>query len=119
MDQIDEVLRAENALLNALRSGELKTYNQLRSRIEAAIEAGLVSIDYQVSNREVYILDCSNVMTTLTAIETTHMRDGQSTTSPTTIISILWRKINTKWWLAYLHASEKPGDPSNPVWKEG
>jgi hypothetical protein len=140
MDQIDEVLQAENELLNALRSGELltgvamhldspdyrniwsgelKTYDQLRSRIEAAIGAGLVSIDYRVSDREVYVLDGSNVITTLTATETTHMRDGQSTTDPTTIISILWRKINTKWRLAYLHASEKPADPSNPVWKDG
>ena len=140
MDQIDEVLQAENELLNALRSGallkgvamhldspdyrniwsgELKTFDQLRSRIEAAIEGGLVSIDYQVSERDLYILDGSNVMTTLTATETTHMRDGRSTTSPTTIISILWRKINTKWWLAYLHASEKPGDPSSPSWKDG
>ena len=103
MDHIDAVLQAENELLNALRSGELlkgvamhldspdyrniwngelKTHAQLRSRIEAAIGAGLVSIDYQVSDRESYVLDGLNVLNTLTAIETTHMSNGQATSSP-------------------------------------
>ena len=139
MDQIDEVLQAENELLNALRSGELlkgvaihldspdyrniwsgelKTHTQLRSRIEAAIRAGLVSIDYQVSDRELYVLDGLNVLNTLTAIETTHMSNGQATSSPPTIISMLWRKLDGKWRLAYLHASEVPGDPANPLWKD-
>ena len=32
--------------------------------------------------------------------------------------SILWRKIDRKWWLGYLHASEEPQEVTKPVWKD-
>jgi len=46
------------------------------------------------------------------------MNTGESKTSGRTIISMLWRKIDGKWWLGYLHASEEPQEVANPVWKE-
>ena len=124
-----QVIQAEAELLDALRygelirgvgmhlnspdyrniwNGEMKTYAELHSRISAAMEKGLRSIDYQVASREIAILDDSNVMTTLEARETTHMENGDAETSGKTIVSILWRKLNGKWWLGYLHASEEP-----------
>jgi len=141
MNEIEtQVMQAENDLLGSLRdgeilggvgmhlnspeykniwNGEMKTYSDLSARIAMAIEKGLTSIDYQVASREVCILDDSNVMTTLVATETTHMKNGESKTSGRTVISILWRKIDGKWWLGYLHASEEPQPGTNPVWKEG
>jgi hypothetical protein len=134
-----QVIRAENELLGSLRSGdlergvgmhlnspeyrniwngEMKTFDQLRARIAMAKEKGLSSIDYQVSERELFVLDESTVMATLTATETTHMNTGDSKTSGKTIISILWRKIDGKWRLGYLHASEEPQDDANAVWKK-
>ena len=124
-----EVLQAENALLGYLRNaevlkgvsmhlnspgyrniwnGEVKTYDDLRSRIATAIDNGLASIDYQVASRDISILDSSKVLVTLEATETTHMKNGDSKTSAITVISILWRKIDGKWWVGYLHASEEP-----------
>ena len=134
-----QVIQAENELLGALRSGdlmkgvgmhlnspeyrniwsgEMKTFNELSARIAMAQEKGLSSIDYQVTDRELLILDESNVMATLTATETTHMKTGESKTSGKTLISILWRKIDGKWRIGYLHASEEPQGDSNPIWKE-
>jgi len=134
-----QVIQAENDLLGSLRSGdlargvgmhlnapeyrniwngEMKTYSELSTRIAAAREKGLASIDYQVASREMFILDESNVMATLVATETTRMKTGESKTSGRTIISILWRKIDGKWRLGYLHASEEPQGIANPVWKE-
>ncbi len=140
MNEIEaQVLQAEHELLGSLRSGELargvgmhlnapeyrniwngemKTYRELSARIAMAREKGLASIDYQVASREMFILDESNVLTTLVATETTRMKTGESKTSGRTIISILWRKIEGKWWLGYLHASEEPQGAGNPVWKE-
>jgi hypothetical protein len=97
--------------------GEMKTYSELSERIAMAKEKGLASIDYRVASREMLILDDSNVMATLVATETTHMKTGESKTSGTTVISILWRKIDGKWWLGYLHASEEPQETGNPIWK--
>lgn len=134
-----QVIQAENELLGSLRSGDLmkgvgmhlnspeyrniwngdmKTFNELSARIGMAKERGLSSIDYQVSSRDMFILDEANVMATLVATETTHMNTGETKTSGRTIISILWRKIGGKWWLGYLHASEEPQGDTNPVWKE-
>ena len=131
MEIAEAVLQAEHDLLSSLRKGEVlkgvgmhlnspdyrniwngesKTYDELRSRITTAIANGLASIDYQVASREMCILDDANVLTTLEAIETTHLQNGESKTSPMTVISILWRKIDGKWWLGYLHASEKPDE---------
>jgi hypothetical protein len=140
MNEIEtQVIQAENELMDSLRSGdvargvgmhlnspvyrniwngEMKTYSELSSRIAMAMEKGLSAIDYQVASREMFILDEANVMTTLVATETTHMKSGESNTSGSTIISILWRKIKGKWWLGYLHASEEPQGAANPVWKE-
>ncbi len=140
MNEIEaQVLQAENELLGSLRSGdlargvemhlnapeyrniwngEMKTYSELSTRIAAAREKGLASIDYQVASREMFTLDESSVMTTLVATETTHMTTGESKTSGRTIISILWRKMHGKWWLGYLHASEEPQGAANPVWQE-
>jgi len=134
-----QVIQAENDLLGALRSGdlargvgmhlnapeyrniwngEMKTFSELSTRIATAREKGLASIDYQVAGREMFILDESNVMATLEATETTHLNTGESKTSGRTIISILWRKIDGKWRLGYLHASEEPQGAANPVWQE-
>jgi len=99
-------------------NGEMKTYSELSTRIAAAREKGLASIDYQVASREMFILDESNVMATLVATETTRMNTGEAKTSGSTIISILWRKIDGKWRPGYLHASEEPQGVANPVWKE-
>ena len=140
MNEIEmQVTQAENDLLGSLRSGdlargvgmhlnapeyrniwngEMKTYSELSTRIAAAREKGLASIDYQVASREMFILDESNVMATLVATETTRMTTGESKTSGRTIISILWRKIDGKWWLGHLHASEEPQGAANPVWQE-
>ena len=140
MDEIEtQVIQAENDLLGSLRSGdlargvgrhlnwaeyrniwngEMKTYSELSTRIATAMQKGLASIDYQVASREMFILDDSNVMATLVATETTRMRTGESKMSGRTIISILWRKIDGKWWLGYLHASEEPQGAANPGWKE-
>ena len=140
MNEIEtQVIQAENDLLGSLRSGdlargvgmhlnspeyrniwngEMKTYGELSTRIAMAMEKGLSSLDYQVASREVFILDESNVMATLVATETTRMNTGESKTSGSTIISILWRKIDGKWWLGYLHASEEPQGAANPVGQE-
>jgi hypothetical protein len=140
MNEIEtQVLQAENDLLASLRSGdltrgvgmhlnapeykniwngEMKTHSELSARIATAMEKGLASIDYQVASREMFMLDDSNVLATLVATETTHMKTGESKTSGRTIISILWRKIEGKWWLGYLHASEEPQGNPNPVWQE-
>jgi hypothetical protein len=140
MNEIEmQVIQAENELLGSLRSGdlvrgvgmhlnspeyrniwngEMQTYSELSTRIATARQKGLSSIDYQVSSREMFILDESNVMATLAATETTHMNTGESKTSGRTIISILWRKIDGKWWLGYLHASEEPQDAANSAWQE-
>jgi len=137
MNEIEtQVIQAENDLLDSLRSGdlargvgmhldspeyrniwngEMKTYSELSTRIAAAMEKGLSSIDYQVAGREMFILDESNVMATLVATETTHMNTGESKTSGRTIISILWRKVDGKWRLGYLHASEEPQGTTNPI----
>lgn len=126
-----QVLQAETDLLDALRSGdlmrgvamhlntpeyrniwngEMKTFDQLSAQIAAGIEKGLSSIDYQAASREMFIVDESNVLATLVATETTHMKSGESMTSGATVISILWRKIDGAWRLGYLHASEEPAD---------
>jgi len=98
-------------------NGEMKTYEALRSHIAKAIDNGLVSIDYQVASRETCILDSSNVLTTLEATETTHMKNGVSKTSAMTVISILWRKVDAEWRLGYLHASEEPNEAATPLSK--
>lgn len=140
MNEIEtQIIQAENELMGSLRSGdlmrgvgmhlnspeyrniwngEMKTFNELSARIALAMEKGLSSIDYQVASREIFILDESNIVATLVATETTHMNTGESKTSGKTIISILWRKIDGKWWLGYLHASEEPQDSANSVWQE-
>ncbi|OGO31722.1 MAG: hypothetical protein A2136_10715 [Chloroflexi bacterium RBG_16_54_11] len=140
MSEIEtQVIQAENDLLGSLRSGdlargvgmhldsaeyrniwngEMKTHSELSTRIAMAVEKGLSSIDYQVASREMFVIDQSNVMATLVAIETTRMNTGESKTSGRTIISILWRKIDGKWCLGYLHASEEPQGTANPAWKE-
>lgn len=130
MNEIEsQVIQAEDDLLAALRggdllrgvemhldspeykniwNGEMKTYGELRTRIAAGMAKGLASIDYQVTGREMFILDQTNVMATLVVTETTRMKTGDSMTSGKTVISILWRKIDGKWRLGYLHASEEP-----------
>src|SRR3989337_647528 len=103
MNEIEmQVTQAENDRLGSLRSGdlargvgmhlnapeyrtiwngEMKTYSELSARIAMAMEKGLSSRDYQVASREMFILDESNVMATLVATETTHMKTGESKTS--------------------------------------
>ena len=124
-----EVMQAENDLLTALREGELlkgvsmhlnspdyrniwngeiKTYDMLEARIKMGIEKGLKSIDYGVQNRDFSFINSDLVLETLTATETTTMRDGSSATSGITAVTILWQRIDNKWWLGYLHASELP-----------
>lgn len=139
MNEIEmQVRQAEDDLLDALRSGdlargvaihlnspeyrniwngEMKTYHELSARIAAGMEKSLSSIDYQASSREMFIIDDSHVMVTLVATETTHMKTGESMTSGTTIISILWRKIDGTWRLGYLHASEEPQSTADSVWQ--
>ena len=140
MNEIEiQVTQAENELLGFLRSGdlpsgvgmhlnapeyrniwngEMKTYSELSTRVTTAMQKGLASIDYQIASREMFILDDSNVMATLVATETTRMLTGESKMSGRTIISILWRKIDGKWWLGYLHASEEPLTSANPAQQE-
>ena len=124
-----EILQAENQLLTALRSGELikgvsmhldspdyrniwngeiKTYDMLKTRIKKGMEKGLKSIDYNVQSRDFIFINNDNVLETVTATETTSMKDGSSVTSGVTAISILWQRINNNWRLGYLHASELP-----------
>ena len=97
-----EVLQAENSLLLALKkgdlltgvamhlnspsyrniwNGEIKTYQMLKSRIKMGIKKGLVSIDYHVQSRDFNFVNVDTVLETLTATETTTMKDGTSTTS--------------------------------------
>ena len=54
------------------------------------------------------IINGDNVLETITATETTSMKDGSSATSSVTAISILWQRIDNNWRLGYLHASEIP-----------
>jgi hypothetical protein len=124
----EEIRRAEDALTTALRSGDLlkgvamhsddpdyrniwngevKTYEELKSRISKGIENGLLSIDYQIKSRDYKIINAENVLETMDATETTTLKD-KSVTSGKTAISILWQKINSEWKLGYLHASELP-----------
>ena len=124
-----EILQAENQLLTALRSGELikgvsmhldspdyrniwngeiKTYDMLKTRIKKGMEKGLKSIDYNVQSRDFIFINNDNVLETVTATETTSMKDGSSVTSGVTAISILWQRIDNNWRLGYLHASELP-----------
>ena len=124
-----EILQAENQLLTALRSGELikgvsihlnspdyrniwngeiKTYDMLKTRIKTGMEKGLKSIDYNVQSRDFIFINNDNVLETVTATETTSMKDGSSVTSGVTAISIFWERIDNKWRLGYLHASELP-----------
>ena len=124
-----EILQAENQLLTALRSGELikgvsihlnspdyrniwngeiKTYDMLKTRIKTGMEKGLKSIDYNVQSRDFIFINNDNVLETVTATETTSMKDGSSVTSGVTAISIFWQRIDNKWRLGYLHASELP-----------
>jgi hypothetical protein len=124
-----DVMQAETNLLTALRDGELlkgvsmhlnssdyrniwngeiKTYDMLETRIKMGIEKGLKSIDYRVQSRDFSFINSDLVIETLTATETTTMRDGGSATSGITAITILWQRIDDNWRLAYLHASELP-----------
>ncbi|MEK7185901.1 MAG: nuclear transport factor 2 family protein [Patescibacteria group bacterium] len=124
-----EVLQAENELLTALRSGELmkgvsmhlnssdyrniwngeiKTYDMLETRIKMGMKKGLKSIDYSVQTRDFIFIDSNNTLETITATETTSMKDGSSETSSVTAISILWQRIDNSWRLGHLHASEPP-----------
>ncbi|MBI5823404.1 MAG: nuclear transport factor 2 family protein [Chloroflexi bacterium] len=124
-----EVMQAEANLLTALREGELlkgvsmhlnspdyrniwngeiKTYEMLEARIKMGIEKGLKSIDYKVQSRNFSFINADIVLETLTATETTTMRDGSSATSGITAVTILWQRIDNKWQLGYLHASELP-----------
>ena len=124
-----EVMQAEDNLLTALRQGELvkgvsmhlnspgyrniwngeiKTFNDLETRIKMGMEKGLKSIDYKIQTREFNFINADNVLETITATETTTMSDGNSATSGVTAISILWQRIDTIWKLGYLHASELP-----------
>ena len=125
-----EVMQAETNLLTALREGELlkgvsmhlnspdyrniwngeiKTYAMLETRIiKMGIEKGLKSIDYKVQSRDFSFINSDMVLETLTATETTTMGDGSSATSGITAITILWQRIDNKWRLGYLHASELP-----------
>ena len=124
-----DVMQAETNLLTALRDGELlkgvsmhlnspdyrniwngeiKTYDMLEARIKMGIEKGLKSIDYKVQSRDFSFINSDLVIETLTATETTTMRDGSSATSGITAITILWQRIGDNWRLAYLHASELP-----------
>ena len=124
-----EILQAENQLLTALRSGELikgvsmhfnspdyrniwngeiKTYDMLETRIKTGMKKGLKSIDYKVQTRDYIYINSDNVLETITATETTLMKDGSSVKSGVTAISILWQRINNNWRLGYLHASELP-----------
>ncbi len=124
-----EVMQAETNLLKALRQGELlkgvamhlnspdyrniwngeiKTYETLEARIKMGMEKGLKSIDYKVENRDFSFINANNVLETLTATETTTMKDGNTATSGLTAVSILWQRIDNNWRLGYLHASELP-----------
>ncbi|MBI2022081.1 hypothetical protein HYS93_04370 [Candidatus Daviesbacteria bacterium] len=124
-----EVLQAENELLMALRSGklikgvsmhlnspdyrniwngEIKTYDMLETRIKMGMKKGLKSIGYNVQTRDFMFINSDNVLQTLTATETTSMKNGNSETSGLTAISILWQRIDNVWRLGYLHASELP-----------
>lgn len=131
-----EVLQAEADLLSALRqgdllkgvamhlespgyrniwNGEIKTHDMLVKRIKIGMEKGLKSIDYQVQGRDFNFIDADNVLETLTATETTTMKDGAATTSGMTAVSILWQRIDKSWRLGYLHASELPKAPDHPT----
>ena len=124
-----EILQAENELLTAFRSGELikgvsmhfnspdyrniwngeiKTYDMLETRIKTGMKKGLKSIDYKVQTRDYIYINNDNVLETITATETTLMKDGSSVKSGVTAISILWQRIDNNWRLGYLHASELP-----------
>ena len=124
-----EVLLAEEQLLSKLRSGDIwagvaihldspdyhniwngedKSYAMLRARIEKGIEMGLASFDYQVSDRDMLFIDESTVLETLTAVPVTVLKSGDTIPDGQTMISILWRKVDGVWRLAYLHASELP-----------
>jgi len=124
-----QILQAENGLLTALRSGklikgvsmhlnspdyrniwngEIKTYDMLETRIKTGMKKGLKSIDYNVQTRDFMFINGDNVLETITATETTSMKDGSSETSGVTAISILWQRIDNNWRLGYLHASELP-----------
>lgn len=122
-----EVIKAEETLLQLLRegklmegvamhlnsdsyrniwNGEIKTYDMLNQRIKAGMAAGLKSFDYEVQQRGFLIINAKNVIETFSAIETDYMKDGTYVTSGLTAISILWKLVESKWRLAYLHASE-------------
>ena len=124
-----EILQAENQLLTALRSGELikgvsmhfnspdyrniwngeiKTYDMLETRIKTGMKKGLKSIDYKVQTRDYIYINSDNVLETITATETTLMKDGSSVKSGVTAISILWQRIDNNWRLGYLYVSELP-----------
>jgi len=124
-----EVMQAETTLLTALREGEflkgvsmhlnspdyrniwngdVKTYDMLETRIKAGIEKGLKSIDYQVLSRDFSFINSDNVLETLSVTETTTMKDDSSVISGMTAVTILWQRIDGKWRLGYLHASELP-----------
>lgn len=125
----DQILKAENELITALGSrdllrgvsmhldspeyrniwdGEVKTYEMLQARIKMGIERGLKSISYDVSSRDFIFINSDNVLETLSATETSTMKDGTSSTSGVAAISILWQRIENRWRLGYLHASELP-----------
>lgn len=54
------------------------------------------------------VLGAETVLETIIAVETTVMSSGKKIVSRPTTISLLWQKIDGKWRLAYLHASEIP-----------
>lgn len=126
-----EILKAENELLSALRGGDIlrglsihlrdssyhniwngedKSYEALEQKLKSGMDQGLASIDYQVSKRDFLWINEQHVLQTLYAKETTWMNSGESISSPPTLITILWKKREGRWRLAYLHASDKPDE---------
>lgn len=129
-DQIlAEVAKAEHDLLSTLRSGdilkgvaihldspdyrniwngEIKTFAMLEARIQAGLKNGLKSFDYDVKGREFSVIGPDAVLETMTAIPTTTLQSGQTSTDGLTAISLLWLRVDGRWRLGYLHASELP-----------
>ncbi len=124
-----EVEEAEGRLLGLLREGQLiegvaihlddpsyhniwdgedKTHDMLEQLIRQGMEKGMTRIDYQVSRREYLFINKEHVLQTLYSRDKTFMKSGEIIVSRPTVISILWKKLQGEWRLAYLHASEKP-----------
>ncbi len=107
--KINDVLamHINNAEYKNIFNGDARSYSKMDSVFKTRKANGIKAYNYQVDKRDFMIIDKECVLETIWGVSTVVSDSVNLNSSSPNIVTFLWKKVDNKWMIAYIHGSTK------------